>query len=100
MSIEQVSTPRSHRSDIDGLRAVAVLVVVLGHLGTRFTGGFIGVDVFFVISGYLISGMMMAQMARQEFSLANFYERRVRRIIPALIVMLAAVSVLVYRLFV
>jgi peptidoglycan/LPS O-acetylase OafA/YrhL len=100
MTIHRVTSPVSHRSDIDGLRAVAVLVVVFGHLGTRFTGGFIGVDVFFVISGYLISGMMMAEMARQEFSLAGFYERRVRRIIPALAVMVAVVSVLVYRLFV
>jgi peptidoglycan/LPS O-acetylase OafA/YrhL len=100
MTTQRVTPPVSHRSDIDGLRAVAVLVVVFNHLGTRFTGGFIGVDVFFVISGYLISGMMMAEMAQQEFSLASFYERRVRRIIPALVVMVAVVSVPVYRLFV
>jgi peptidoglycan/LPS O-acetylase OafA/YrhL len=89
-----------YRPDIDGLRALAVALVLLDHLGTRFTGGFIGVDVFFVISGYLISSVIMTEMAQQRFSLITFYERRVRRIFPALLVMLAVVSVFVYRSFV
>ena len=88
-----------YRPDIDGLRAVAVLLVLADHLGTRLSGGYIGVDVFFVISGYLISANILSEMATGRFSLVNFYERRVRRIFPALLVMLAVVSVLAYRFF-
>jgi peptidoglycan/LPS O-acetylase OafA/YrhL len=94
---------RSHRSpqyraDIDGLRAVAVLLVVLCHFRfARFTGGFVGVDVFFVISGYLIGGPMINEMQAHRFSLKAFYERRVRRIVPALLAMLSVVSLLAYR---
>lgn len=77
-----------YRADIDGMRAIAVLLVILDHLGTRFTGGYVGVDVFFVISGYLISSTILAEMAAGKFSILNFYERRVRRIFPALLVVL------------
>jgi len=70
-----------YRPDIDGLRAVAVMVVVLYHLGVGFTkGGFIGVDVFFVISGYLITGVIAAEVRAGTYSLFSFYERRVRRL--------------------
>ncbi len=77
-----------HRKDIDGLRAVAVLAVVLFHLGVsrRFGGGFVGVDVFFVISGYLITGVLQAEVDSGRMSIAEFYNRRVRRIFPALFV--------------
>jgi len=76
-----------HRKDIDGLRAVAVLPVLLFHAGfSVFSGGFVGVDVFFVISGYLITGIIVRELAEQRFSLMRFYERRARRILPALIV--------------
>ncbi|MTV41548.1 acyltransferase family protein [Duganella radicis] len=80
-----------YRPDIDGLRAVAVIAVVLYHsFPTWFVSGFIGVDVFFVISGYLISTIIMGQLERGSFSLADFYSRRIRRIFPALTTVLLA----------
>lgn len=83
-----------YRPDIDGLRAVAVLSVMLFHAFPRYVkGGFIGVDIFFVISGYLISGIIYKSLTRGTFSLNEFYRRRVIRIFPALIVVLAAVLV-------
>ncbi len=84
----QRKTSLPYRPDVDGLRAVAVLLVVFDHLQTRVAGGYIGVDVFFVISGYLISSVILSEMAAGRFSLINFYERRVRRILPALLGML------------
>src|SRR5262245_6181519 len=76
-----------YRADIDGLRAVAVLPVVLFHAGiTLFSGGFVGVDVFFVISGFLITGIIIADMEQGRYSIAGFYERRIRRIVPAYLV--------------
>ena len=82
-----------YRADIDGLRAVAVLPVVFYHAGfSQIPGGFVGVDVFFVISGFLISGIVQDEIERKRFSLVSFYERRVRRILPALFVMMAAAT--------
>jgi peptidoglycan/LPS O-acetylase OafA/YrhL len=79
-----------YRPDIDGLRAFAVLAVVAYHASPfRVKGGFIGVDVFFVISGYLISGVILDDLHKGAFSLWNFYSRRIRRIFPALIIVLA-----------
>ena len=82
-----------YRREIDGLRALAVLPVILFHAGFEaFSGGFVGVDVFFVISGYLITTIILAELRQEEFSIANFYERRARRILPALyVVMLACI---------
>ena len=82
-----------YRREIDGLRAIAVVPVIFFHAGFRgFTGGFVGVDVFFVISGYLITGILMGDLERREFSIARFYERRARRILPALfLVMLCCI---------
>lgn len=77
-----------YRADIDGLRAIAVLSVFAFHLGA-LPGGFVGVDIFFVISGYLITTIIAGEVQRGEFSLIRFYERRIRRIAPALFVMLA-----------
>lgn len=89
-----------YRPDIDGLRAIAVVVVVLFHAHIApFTGGFVGVDVFFVISGYLIVGMIVADLDAGAFSLARFYERRVRRLFPALFVVMAACAIAGYLLF-
>lgn len=73
-----------YRADIDGLRAVAVLGVVAYHFGLGVPGGYGGVDVFFVISGFLIAGIIRAELEAGTFSLANFYVRRIRRILPAL----------------
>ena len=83
----------SYRPDVDGLRAVAVLSVVFCHAGFNCPGGYIGVDVFFVISGYLIAGLILKELRQGTFTLANFWERRVRRILPALAVVLAATFV-------
>jgi peptidoglycan/LPS O-acetylase OafA/YrhL len=84
----------TYRADIDGLRAVAVLSVLAFHIGASVApGGFVGVDVFFVISGYLISSIVFAEIAGSRFSVIRFYERRVRRIFPALFAMLAVFSV-------
>ena len=80
-----------YRPEIDGLRALAVIPVVFFHLGMSFPGGFIGVDIFFVISGYLITGIILSDLSNHQFSIIAFYSRRVRRIIPALAFMLLGV---------
>ena len=75
--------------EIDGLRAIAVLAVLIGHTGLRqVPGGFIGVDIFFVISGFLISGLIISRIEKEQFSFWNFFARRLRRIAPALLVFL------------
>lgn len=85
----------NYRREIDGLRAIAVVPVVLFHVGFEiFGGGYVGVDVFFVISGYLITSILISDIERGRFSITTFYERRARRILPALfVVMLASVAV-------
>src|SRR5689334_24763290 len=81
----------AYRRDIDGLRAFAVLAVVAFHaFPWLMAGGFVGVDVFFVISGYLISGLISQRLAEGRFTFADFYARRIKRIFPALIVVLVA----------
>jgi peptidoglycan/LPS O-acetylase OafA/YrhL len=83
-----------YRPDIDGLRAIAVLGVVLFHFHPAWLpGGFAGVDVFFVISGYLISLILLAEYSRGEFSYSRFYARRIRRLFPALLLVFLAVIV-------
>jgi peptidoglycan/LPS O-acetylase OafA/YrhL len=80
-----------YRREIDGLRAVAVLPVVLFHAGFEiFSGGYVGVDIFFVISGYLITSIIISELEQGEFSIVRFYERRARRILPALFFMMLA----------
>src|SRR3954465_7422613 len=82
----------NYRPDIDGLRAFAVLSVVLYHAFPKVVrGGYVGVDVFFVISGFLISSILFTEMSEGRFSFTVFYGRRIRRIFPALAVCLAAV---------
>ena len=88
-----MNEPRTipYRSDIDGLRAIAVLAVIFHHAEFFWArGGYIGVDVFFVISGFLITGILLREHRDGTFSLARFYERRARRILPALLVVLGA----------
>ena len=95
--VEVLDTPAlaskdGYRADIDGLRAFAVVSVLFYHAFPNVVrGGFVGVDVFFVISGFLISSILFAELADGRFSLATFYARRIRRIFPALAVCLAAV---------
>ena len=75
----------NYRSEIDGLRAVAVIPVILFHAGLNgFSGGYVGVDIFFVLSGYLITSILLAEMSVGTYTIVNFYERRARRILPAL----------------
>ena len=81
----------AYRPDVDGLRAVAVMSVVLYHaFPTRLPGGFIGVDIFFVISGYLISSILYSELAERRFSFQSFYARRIRRLFPSLVLVLLA----------
>jgi peptidoglycan/LPS O-acetylase OafA/YrhL len=88
-----------YRKEIDGLRAFAVLPVILHHAFPEFfPGGFVGVDVFFVISGYLITGILIHEISSERLSLLNFYERRARRILPALLVVLAFSTILSWLL--
>src|ERR1700722_17634589 len=85
---------KRYRPDIDGLRALAVLPVVLYHFQIwPFTGGFVGVDIFFVISGYLITSLIHGEMETGSFSIVHFYERRIRRIFPALFAVISACCV-------
>ena len=80
---------KTYRSDVDGLRALAVTAVVFYHAGLPWlAGGFVGVDVFYVISGFLITGLIHPDIAAQKFSFARFYARRTKRILPALFLIL------------
>jgi peptidoglycan/LPS O-acetylase OafA/YrhL len=99
-AVDRPSTPTagekksSYRPDIDGLRAVAVTSVVLFHAGLfPFNSGFVGVDIFFVISGYLIGGIILRGVADGTFRFADFYARRARRILPALLLVVTAATV-------
>ena len=83
-----------YRKEIDGLRAIAVLPVIFFHAGFEvFSGGFVGVDIFFTISGYLIASIIIEDIENKKFSLLNFYEKRARRIIPALYFVLFLVCI-------
>ena len=90
-----------YRPEIDGLRAVAVSAVILYHAGLEpFSGGYIGVDIFFVISGFLIFGLILEGLSLGNFSFSNFYMRRIKRILPALfLVMLQLFSLPVLKGF-
>ena len=85
------------RPDITGLRGLAVFLVLLFHLGTPVRGGFVGVDVFFVISGYLITSVILADLGAGTFSFLSFYKRRIRRILPAFFAMLILSTALAWR---
>ena len=86
---------RHWRADIEGLRAIAILAVVADHAGVPFLqGGFTGVDIFFVLSGYLITGLLVRELsARGSIDFAAFYARRLQRLLPGLALMLLAASI-------
>jgi len=91
--------PVNYRADIDGLRAIAVTPVLLFHSGVGlFGGGFVGVDVFFVISGYLITSMLVQDFRNGTFSIVSFYERRIRRIFPALFVVIGFSLIVAFKI--
>lgn len=94
-ALTRIPTGRTdYRADLDGLRAISVVAVLLFHLDLEwFSGGFIGVDIFFVLSGYFITRQIYAGLTDGQFSLVNFYDRRIRRIVPALTVMIFAVAI-------
>lgn len=90
----------NYRADIDGIRGIAVLAVIFYHADIKvFSGGFVGVDIFFVISGYLITTIIFREINENEFSLAQFYERRIRRIFPALFTVLLFTVFVSYLFF-
>ena len=99
-SIEELKNESFYRSELDGVRAIAVLTVLFYHVGFNWSGGgFIGVDVFFVISGYLITRLILNQKTRGTFTYGNFYMRRLRRLAPAYVFTLLVVFVLGVMLF-
>ena len=97
---EQLASPAGgYRPALDGVRAVAVLAVIAYHLGTRMSGGFLGVDVFFVLSGYLITTLLLSERWRTgRISFAGFWARRARRLLPALFIVVAAVALMTAHL--
>lgn len=92
--------PIGYRPDIDGLRTIAIVPVVLFHAGfSQFSGGFVGVDVFFVISGYLITAILLRSMDQGNYSITDFYIRRIKRIFPALLLVIAATTIAAWIFF-
>ncbi len=90
----------SYRPDIDGLRTIAVLLVIFNHLGVSFfSGGFIGVDIFFVISGFLITSTLVKDMSDHKYSIGNFYKKRVVRLAPAYFLVLLFVAAFSFKVF-
>ena len=88
--MRETSVP--YRSDIDGLRGCAVILVILFHSGISFfSGGYVGVDVFFLISGYLITSIVYGEVISGHFSFVKFYKRRIARLVPSLLVLLVSV---------
>lgn len=98
--IDSTKTVKAYRGDIDGLRAIAVISVMLYHFAVwPFTGGFVGVDVFFVISGYLITGGILKDDSHHDFSFSDFYIRRARRLFPALLFTIATSYIISFFYF-
>ena len=96
-----MSSSIKYRAEIDGLRAIAVISVIIYHLNANWLpGGFLGVDIFFVISGFLITGIIINEIQENRFSFKDFYTRRIKRIYPAFIVVMALVSLVASALFI
>ena len=90
-----------YRPEIDGLRAIAVISVIIYHLNENWlSGGFLGVDIFFVISGFLITGIIITEIQQTSFSFKQFYTRRIKRIYPAFITVMALVSFVASAIFI
>ena len=90
----------SYRPEIDGMRAIAIILVILFHAwGSTFPGGYVGVDIFFVISGYLITSIILKEMKEGNFTYMGFYARRARRILPALLAMTIVTTIAAFLLF-
>ncbi len=90
-----------YRPEIDGLRAIAVISVIIYHLNENWlSGGFLGVDIFFVISGFLITGIIITEIQQNSFSFKQFYTRRIKRIYPAFITVMALVSLIASTIFI
>ncbi|WP_143931432.1 acyltransferase family protein, partial [Rodentibacter pneumotropicus] len=90
-----------YRPEIDGLRAIAVISVIIFHLNeTWLPGGFLGVDIFFVISGFLITSIILREAEENRFTFKNFYTRRIKRIYPAFITVMALVSFVASAIFI
>lgn len=101
VSTQPDTSPAGFRADVEGLRAIAIVAVVCFHAHVPgITGGYIGVDVFFVISGFLITGMLYRDAAKSRIELARFYGARARRLLPAagLVIVVTAVAVVVWLL--
>jgi peptidoglycan/LPS O-acetylase OafA/YrhL len=93
-----MSTTLRYRPALDGVRAIAVLAVIVYHLNTHLPGGFLGVDVFFVLSGYLITTLLLRELAATgSVRLSQFWARRARRLLPAVLLLLAVVAIVVAR---
>ena len=90
---------KRYRPEIDGLRAIAVIVVIFYHFALGCSGGFVGVDVFFVISGFLISSIIWRELESDKFTLVGFWERRFRRIFPAVTAVIVAAQNLFFANF-
>lgn len=90
----------SYRPDIDGLRAIAVLLVLFQHIGlSLFSGGFIGVDIFFVISGFLITKILVNEIQDNTFKFGSFYKKRIVRLAPALFLVLFVTTIISFFIF-
>ena len=99
-SFEKKFIPQNYKPEIDSLRAIAVFFVICFHFELlNFSGGFIGVDIFFVISGYLITNLLLIDLRRERFSLFEFYLRRIRRILPALYTVILLTLIAGYFIF-
>jgi peptidoglycan/LPS O-acetylase OafA/YrhL len=92
-SVKATAVRPGYRPALDGVRAIAVLAVIAYHFGEKFPGGFLGVDIFFVLSGYLITGLLLKERARGRISLPLFWARRARRLLPALLIVVAACAI-------
>jgi len=95
--MQQIPHSLPYKKELDGIRGIAIILVVLFHIWPQtFSFGFVGVDIFFVLSGYLITKIIVTKLEKDEFSLYEFYRNRIRRIFPALIIVLLTTACVGY----